>query len=309
MSSYPVGRFWFRYYRIVHLFHPNRVYPYIVLEHLWIQRLLIDYAPPPNKKNTTNHTQPSIKYNRQPHTKEPNISKTYFFTIYNYKPHTTINHIQISNKYIHHPHINTIISPCMSLFSTCIHPSVLQASMQEVYEGKLRLLDEEVRHLQHQVLRHQKENANQKELNNNVQRAMTDMKTKYDSSATSWAKARKDMQDKLESVMSVSSSFVRLSICAFLHEPFSLCIYIYTASYIRILLFCFVIKYSSSSRGCKGSCKKIIMQKWLSNAGGYISDLSMPPPPPLPFSRMFLGALLKKWFVIVHKSLVLSVKL
>ena len=86
-------------------------------------------------------------------------------------------------------------------FHACVH--CIQASLQELYEGKLRLLDEEVRHLQQQVLRQQKENANQKELNNNVQRAMTDMKTKYDTSATSWAKARKDMQEKLESVKSV----------------------------------------------------------------------------------------------------------
>ena len=96
-------------------------------------------------------------------------------------------------------HIN---HACVALYCT-------QASLQEVYEAKLRLLDEEVRLLQQQVLRLQKENANQKELNNNVQRAMTDMKTKYDSSATSWAKARKDMQDKLESVMSVCC----LSVC------------------------------------------------------------------------------------------------
>ena len=96
-------------------------------------------------------------------------------------------------------HIN---HACVTLYCT-------QASLQEVYEAKLRLLDEEVRLLQQQVLRLQKENANQKELNNNVQRAMTDMKTKYDSSATSWAKARKDMQDKLESVMSVCC----LSVC------------------------------------------------------------------------------------------------
>ncbi len=85
--------------------------------------------------------------------------------------------------------------------------------MQELYETKLRLLDDEVRQLQQQVLRGQKENAQQRELNNNVQRAMTDMKNKYDTSATSWAQARRDMHDKLEAVRSSGLVFVT-SLCA-----------------------------------------------------------------------------------------------
>ncbi len=81
-----------------------------------------------------------------------------------------------------------------------MHWRPLQARLVEVYEGKVALLEEEVRAHQAQNLRAQRDGQRQRELNSNVQRAMTDMKNKYDTSAASWAAARKDLQERLEAV-------------------------------------------------------------------------------------------------------------
>ena len=75
-----------------------------------------------------------------------------------------------------------------------------QVSIQELYEAKVQSLEEQLAHAQHQITTLHKENSQQKDLNKNVQRAMVDMKTKYDNSASSWANERKEMSRNMEKV-------------------------------------------------------------------------------------------------------------